>query len=44
MHAIREPAVAGMFYSAGEKKLREQLESLFDNIPNKEKFICAIDE
>lgn len=30
MQLIREPAVAGMFYPASEKKLKEQLEYLFD--------------
>lgn len=38
METIREPAVAGMFYPSSEKKLREQLELLFDLASDQDKY------
>lgn len=38
MQAIREPAVAGMFYPADERKLRDQLELLFDITSGEKKY------
>lgn len=38
MTLIREPAVAGMFYPANEKKLRTQLSQLFENVSSEKKY------
>lgn len=38
MQAVREPAVAGMFYPSGESQLREQLELLFDIAASEQRY------
>lgn len=42
MQAVREPAVAGMFYPYGENQLREQLELLFDVVSSEERIKNAL--